>query len=335
MEIGVRAVATGLDTPWALAFAPDGRMFFTERPGRIRVIESGQLSPEPLATLPVVETAEGGLLGLAVDPDFPAAPYLYSMYTYQAAQGLRNRVVRLRLAEATIVEDRVLLDDLPAASIHDGGRVKIGPDGLLYVTLGDAADAALAQDSAALAGKIVRLNRDGSVPPDNPVPGSPVYTLGHRNPEGLAWQPGTNRLYQTEHGPVGNDEVNLIEPGENYGWPDVQGPNHPAPYRSPLAVYTPAVAPAGATFYDGSLIPQWQGSFFFATLRGAQLRRLVFDPEDPGRILEEEVLYEGQFGRLRDVVQGLDGALYVATSNRDGRGRPGPEDDRILRIGPG
>lgn len=334
VALAVRAVATGLDTPWALAFVPDGRLFITERPGRLRVVENGQIRPQPVLTLPVRETAEGGLLGLAADPGFAQQPYLYTMYTYDAAQGLRNRVVRLRVDGSTVVEDRILLDNLPAASIHDGGRVAIGPDGLLYITLGDATQGPLAQDRTSPAGKILRLNRDGSIPTDNPFPGSPVYALGLRNPEGLAWQPGSGRLYATDNGPTGNDEVNLIEAGQNYGWPEAQGPQHPAPFQAPLVTYTPAIAPSGATFYDGSLIPRWRGSLLFAALRGSQLRRLTFDPSDPRRVVTQEALYEGQFGRLRAVVQGPDDALYVSTSNQDGRGSPGAQDDQVLRIGP-
>jgi glucose/arabinose dehydrogenase len=334
-QVEARAIASGLDTPWALAFAPDGRLFVTERGGQLRVIEHGQLRSEPLATLADVrESAEGGLMGLAVDPNFPAEPYLYTMYTYEGSNGPRNRVVRLRLDENSAREDAVLIDDLPASRIHDGGRVEFGPDGLLYVSAGDAAEPSRAQDGGSPAGKILRIGRDGSIPADNPNAGSPVYSLGHRNSQGFAWQPGSGRLYATEHGPSGNDEVNLLEPGQNYGWPDAQGPDHPAPFRTPLAVYSPAVAPAGATFYDSEAIPQWRGSFFFASLRGEHLRRLVFDEADPRRIVADEQLYQREYGRLRDVAQGPDGALYVATSNRDGRGSPSADDDRVLRIAP-
>lgn len=332
VAVTVRAIATGLDTPWSLAFAPDGRLFFTERGGRLRVIEGGQVRELSIAALRVQESGESGLMGLALDPQFPAEPYLYLMYT--GGQSRANRIVRLRLTGDTLQEERALLDGLPSGTIHDGGRVKFGPDGKLYATLGDTSDSKAPQNPAALAGKIFRLERDGAIPADNPIPGSPVYSLGHRNPQGLAWQPGTGRLYETEHGPTGNDEVNLIEAGANYGWPDVQGPNHPAPFRSPLAVYTPSVAPAGATFYDAAAIPQWRGSFFFGALRGVHLHRLTFDASDPRRVLADERLYEGEYGRLRDVVQGPDGALYVTTSNRDGRGSPVADDDRILRIGP-
>lgn len=333
----VDTVAAGLDTVWALAFAPDGRLFVTERPGRIRVIEGGQLREEPVSALSARETAggEGGLLGLALDSAFPRQPFLYVAYTADAGRGgTRNRLVRLRLEGNTAREDGALLDDLPAGIDHNGGRVKFGPDGKLYATLGEQYVSQRAQDRAALAGKIIRLNADGTIPDDNPFPGSPVYSWGHRNPEGLAWQPGTGRLYATEHGQSLNDEVNLIEAGENYGWPNAEGATHPAPYRSPVVAYRVPTAPSGATFYDGDALPQWRGSLFFGALRGEHLHRIVLDPENPRRVVGEERLLDGEYGRLRDVAQGPDGALYVATSNRDGRGSPDADDDRVLRIGP-
>jgi aldose sugar dehydrogenase len=327
-EVQVEAIAAGLDTPWGLAFAPDGRLFFTERPGRVRVIEGGVLRDEPLITLPVEEIGEGGLMGLEVDPGFPERPYLYTKYTYRSGGEILNRVVRLRVEGSSAVQDAVLLDGIPGASTHNGGRVKVGPDGKLYVTTGDAQRPQLSQDGESLAGKVLRMELDGSVPDDNPIPGSLVHSLGHRNSQGLAWHPGTGELYATEHGPVGDDEVNLIEAGENYGWPEVRGQEH-GEYRGPIAVYTPAVAPGGAAFYEGD-VEEWRGSLFFATLRGAHLHRL--EVGDDGRVVGRERLFEGEYGRLRDVVMGPDGALYVATSNRDGRGRPDQRDDRILRI---
>lgn len=334
VTVTVSKIATGLDTPWALAFAPDGRIFVTERPGRLRVIENGALRAQPVVTLPVNELGEGGLLGLALDPQFPGQPFMYTMYTYNGAQGPVQKVVRLRLQGNTADEDRVLLDNIPASTNHDGGRLVIGPDGLLYVTVGDVGSGTTSQNPASLAGKILRLTRDGAPAAGNLAPGSYVYTLGHRNPEGLAFQPAGGRLYSTEHGPTGNDEINLIEAGQNYGWPNAQGTNHPAPYISPLITYNPAVAPAGAAFYTSTLIPQWQGSLFFGTLRGQHLHRMAFAANDPRRIVAEERLLEDQYGRLRDVVQGPDGALYVTTSNRDGRATPRPDDDVVLRLAP-
>lgn len=333
VPLKVEAVATGLEVPWALAFAPDGRLFLTERPGRVRVIEGGRLRPEPVAVLPVAASGEAGLMGLALDPDFPRNGFLYVMYTYRAAGGLRNRISRLRLVGERAGQETVILDGIPGAGVHDGGRLRFGPDGKLYATTGDATEADSAQDRRSLAGKILRISPDGSIPEDNPFPGSPVFSRGHRNPQGLDWQPGTGALFATEHGAVGNDEVNRIEPGKNYGWPRIEGNERAPGLVTPLFVLTPAVAPAGASFYAVERIPQWTGSFFFATLRGRHLHRVDFAPGGRAVALHER-LFEAEFGRIRDVAVGPEGALYLATSNRDGRGEPGPGDDRILRVVP-
>jgi aldose sugar dehydrogenase len=336
----VEVVASGLRVPWALAFAPDGRLFFTERPGRIRVIEKGQLRPDPVATLPVVSSGEGGLLGLALDPGFARNGALYVMYTHGSGSSARNRISRLTLRDTQAVEEVVLLEGILGAGVHDGGRLKVGPDGKLYATTGDASQRDLAQAKETLNGKILRLNLDGSIPADNPFPGSPVYSYGHRNPEGLAWQPGTGRLYETEHGPTGEmglcclDEVNLIAPGANYGWPVVTGSPHDARFVDPvLDSGSDTWAPSGAAFYEGDLFPAWRGDLFFGALRGQHLHRLRLGA-DGRTVLQEERLFEGRFGRLRDVVLGPEGALYLTTSNQDGRGQPAADDDRILRVVP-
>lgn len=331
----VESVASGLQVPWALAFAPDGRLFFTERPGRIRVIAGGQLLPDPVAVLPAVSTSESGLMGLALDPDFASNGYLYVAYTYRTdAGGLQNRVSRLTVNGNQAGDESVLLDGIPASNIHDGGRLKFGPAGKLFVTTGDATNRDSAQDPSALSGKILRINPDGSIPEDNPFPGSPVFSYGHRNPEGLAFQRETGQLFSTEHGASGNDEVNVIDPGQNYGWPIVQGQPGDPRFVEPIALYTPAIAPTGATFYYGESFPGWKGHLFFTSLRGETLFHFVLGGDGGRQVVSQERLLEDEYGRLRDIVEGPDGYLYFSTSNRDGRGSPSGGDDRILRIVP-
>ena len=321
-------------------FSPDGRIFVTERPGRIRIIKDGQLLPDPWMTLEVAALGEGGLLGLALDSAFVENRYVYVAYTYRSPQGvLGNRLVRLREDAATGkgVMDKVLLENVAADSVHDGGRVKFGPDGKLYWTVGDAGDSQSAQEMSSLNGKVLRINSDGSIPQDNPFPGSPIYSYGHRNPQGIAWQPDTGRLYSTEHGPsggtygTGQDEVNYIEPGKNYGWPTVHGDQTQEGMVAPViqSGESETWAPSGTTFVLGG---PWDGSMVFAGLRGEALYRLVLDKTDPRKVLNLERYYAGQFGRLRDIVQGPDGALYILTNNRDGRGNPRQGDDRIMRL---
>ena len=327
----------GLDTPWAIDFAPDGRAFVTERAGRIRVIRDGQLVEEPWLTLEVVETGESGLMGIAVDPEFQQTRYLYAAYTLRAANGLQNRVVRLKddpgSNKGTL--DKVLLESIPGSATHDGARVRFGPDGKLYVTMGDAQTPQAAQDRNSLSGKVLRLNSDGSIPADNPFPGSPVYSYGHRNPQGLAWQPATGRLYVSEHGPSGTpccqDELNFVEPGKNYGWPTITGDATREGMVGPIrqSGATATWAPGGIAFVSKGA---WAGTLFMTGLRGQALYRVSLDREDPRKVVSFEPMLQNQYGRLRDVVEGPDGALYLLTSNRDGRGQPAAEDDRIIKL---
>jgi glucose/arabinose dehydrogenase len=334
----IETIARGLDTAWAIAFAPDGRIFLTERPGRIRVIKDGELQSEPWLKIAVYEGGESGLLGLALDPGFARGQrYVYTAYTYRDSDGkLKNRLVRLRDDNGKGVLDKILLDNAAGGSNHDGGRLRFGPDGKLYWTMGDAQESGLGQDLKSLNGKILRINPDGSFPADNSLPQSPVYSYGHRNPQGLAWQPESGRLYETEPGPSGipccHDEVNLIEPGKNYGWPAIYGDQSKAGMIAPvLQSGNDTWAPGGATFVTRKE-SLWAGSFLFTGLRGQALYRVVFDAKDPRKVALFERYFERKFGRLRDVTEGPDGALYLLTSNRDGRGRPGPEDDRVLRL---
>jgi glucose/arabinose dehydrogenase len=338
-NLNVESVAKNLDTPWAIDFAPDGRIFVSERPGRIRILEKGQLRADPWLVLEVVAAGESGLMGLALDPQFANNRFVYVAYTYRAANGRPlNRLVRLRddrkTGKGTL--DKVLLDNVAASNNHDGGRVKFGPDGKLYWTTGDAQTTRFAQNLSSLNGKILRLNPDGSIPADNPFPNSYVYSYGHRNPQGLAWQPETKRLYSTEHGPSGfqgccRDELNYIEPGKNYGWPTIRGDATREGMVSPVIQSGTGEtwAPTGATFVSRG---PWAGSFLFSGLRGQALYRVVMDANDPRKVAQMERLFYRQFGRLRDIVEGPDGNLYLLTSNRDGRGTPNKDDDRVIRL---
>jgi glucose/arabinose dehydrogenase len=337
----IEKVAGGLEVPWSIVWAPDGRMIFTERPGRVRVMEKGTLNPKPLFVVPDVESSEEtGLMSVALHPQFSSNHFIYLSYAYSSG-GIKVRVVRYREAQEGFVDRKVIIEDLPAAQYHAGCRIRFGPDGKLYVTTGDATQRALAQKLDSLAGKTLRLNDDGSVPQDNPFVGQQnarpeIWTFGHRNAQGMDWQPGSNLMFQTEHGPSGfdgpggGDEVNIVEKGKNYGWPTIHHTQTAPGLESPLLEYTPACAPASGSFYRGSVFSQFKGNFFFGCLRGERLIRVVLDGR---RVVSQEDLVKN-YGRIREVAEGPDGYLYLSTSNRDGRGKPASDDDRILRLVP-
>ena len=331
----VEVVVSDLEIPWSMVFAPDGRLFVTERPGRVRIIDlSGRTSQLALTLDDVFTDGEAGLLGLALDPSFVSNGLVYLYYSARTSAGrAANRVVRYRESGSRLAERVVLLDNIPANVIHDGGRLRFGPDGLLYITTGDAATEQLAQDVASLAGKVLRINADGTTPRGNPF-SSPVFSYGHRNPQGIDWHPVTGDLWESEHGATGNDEINVIDAGVNYGWPRIEGSQMMPAMREPITFYNPAVAPSGASFYRGQRFTQFANNFFVGTLRGTHLLRLRVDPAVARRIVAQERLLDGQFGRIRDVVSGPDGYLYFCTNNRDGRGNPVTGDDRIARLVP-
>ena len=336
--VGIEVVAGKLKIPWSIDWTPDRTALFTERGGDLRIIRDGILLPDPIFSVDVNDDAEGGLLGIAVDPEFEENQYIYMYQTYKTDGTTLNKVVRYTLANATVSEDLVLVDGIPGASYHDGGRIQFGPDGNLYITTGDAGNPSLAQDLDSLAGKILRITREGAIPQDNPFSNSAVWSWGHRNPQGMDWD-GSGNLIATEHGPSGergvaHDEINLILPGANYGWPETVGDESMAGMQDPLLhTGSETWAPSGSEFYDGDMIPGWTGKYFVANLRGEHLRMIDLDLSNNGTH-SHEGLFEGQFGRLRDVQTGPDGFLYLLTSNRDGRGSPVSNDDRILKIVP-
>ena len=336
----VESVAEGLKVPWSIVFTSADRMLVTERGGMIREIVNGDLNPEPVLVFEDVSArGESGLMGLAIDPQYSDNKYLYACYTYSGSSGAANRVVRLKDESDSIALDAVVLDPLPSANNHAGCRIRFGPDGKLYITNGDALDPSSAQDVNSLAGKILRINPDGSIPEDNPFRGSPVWSYGHRNPQGIDWQPGSGLMYSTEHGPSGfdgpggGDEINLIQAGGNYGWPLVSHDEKREGTIAPLIQFTPAEAPASLSFYASDVLPMFTGNLFFGALRGEGLVRIVLSEADPSEIITVEKIIS-DIGRVRDVVQGPDGFIYFSTSNRDGRGRAREGDDHIYRIVP-
>lgn len=342
-RLRVETVASGLEVPWGFAWLPNGGLLVTERPGRVRIIENGKLRPEPVFTVPDVEpSGESGLMDISVHPDFAKNSFVFLAYAYNS-DGKRVKVVRYRYSGGKLVQDRVVIENIPGAPNHAGTRSRFGPDLKLYVTTGDSTDWNLAQDINSLAGKTLRLNDDGSVPADNPFVGRAgyrpeIWTTGHRNAQGLAWQPGSRLMFQTEHGPSGfegrgggADEVNIVEAGKNYGWPIIWGTKTQTGLEAPLLLYTPACAPASAAFYTGGKLAGLKNNFFFGCLRGTKLIRVILDGR---RAVRQENLFDGEFGRIREVGEGPDGLLYFSTSNRDGRGTRAADDDRILRIVP-
>jgi len=342
---GIDTVASGLDVPWALAFAPDGRLFVTERVGRIRVIESSTLRQEPWATIPVAADGEAGLMGIAVAPDFATSRAIYVVATVARADGHVNQVLRLTDENGVGGRPTVVLDDIPGAVFHAGDAIAFGLDGMLYVATGDAREPSDAQDPASFAGKVLRMRPDGRVPDDNPTSGSLVYARGVRNMQGLTWLPSGEAI-GTDHGPSGfpnerfrqgRDELNVIPRGGNLGWPTVAGRSGDRRFTPPLVDWSdPGIAPSGVAAYTGPHAP-WAGSVFVAALKGEQLRRVVLvrDSTRAGwRAASDESLFVGVFGRLRAVAMGPDGLVYFTTSNRDGRGAPRSGDDHILRLQP-
>jgi len=320
----VQILATNLEKPWAIDFAGD-KIFVTEKAGQVRVIESGVLLDDPLATLRVANIFGGGLLGIAVHPAFDNNHFIYVYYTYEKDGTLWNKILRITELNNKLDAAKTIFDNMPGSVYNNGGIIKFGPDGKLYVGTGSVSESSYgSQDIQSLEGKILRLNDDGTIPDDNPFSDSPIFSFGHMNPKGLSWDNEGN-LFVTEMGPSKNDEINLVQPGGNYGWPEQECSGNEE-FIDPIVCYDPAIEPGGIVFYYGDKI-KLDNPLVLASLRASQLFNLEIDDE-----VKSQTSILGGMGRIRDVAIGPDDHLYLITSNTDGKGFPDASDDKLLRI---
>ena len=317
-------LAENLDKPRAIAVYDD-RIFVTEKDGLIRVIQNNTLLESPLAALRSADVFDGGLLGITLHPNFPNNHYMYVFLTYAEDDKLWNKILRITESENKLQNAETIFDKIPGSSFTNGGFIKFGPDEKLYIGTGTISDAShLPQDLNSLSGKILRINDDGTIPDDNPFPNSPIYSLGHRNPQGMTWDNDGN-LFVAEFGPEKNDEINLIQSGKNYGWPEQQCSSDEN-FENAVLCYDPSIEPGGILYYSGDIL-DFESPFIMASMRAANLYQLDFEE---GLSSQKSIL--SGVGRVRDVVQADDGSLYVITSNTDGKGFPDSMDDKLLRI---
>ena len=331
VELKTRTVSTGLSHVWEMVYGPDQQLWITERSGKISRVNLQTGAVTLLLNIPdVVSDGEGGLLGMAINPQFNVNPWVYVVYNYNSGSVYREKVVRYTYSGGSLNSPLIILDLIPAASIHNGSRLLVTSDQKLLITTGDASVAANAQNTNSLSGKILRVNMDGSIPADNPLANNKLWTYGHRNPQGLV-QVGA-RLYASEHGPNNDDEVNLIEKGRNYGWPNVEGfCDKPAEQTfcsanniaEPLMAWTPTIATSGLTYYNSDLIPQFKNSLLLLSLKASKFTQLKLN--DAGdKILGSKDFFVSEFGRLRAICQSPDGKIYMGSSNGS--------NDKIIEI---
>lgn len=337
-EVNYEIFVNNLEVPWSIVFTSPERVLVNERPGRLRQIINGILDENPVKVFSDVKSAaEEGLMGLALHPKYKDNKFIYLTYAYEKNENIWVKLYRFKDSGSSLDDEKIIFDNIPAARFHAGCRIKFGPDDKLYITTGDAGEKEFAQDLNKLHGKILRLNDDGTIPNDNPFNNSPVWTYGHRNPQGIDWYPGTDILWSTEHGPSGfdgpggGDEVNVIVKGANYGWPVVSHYDSREGMISPVLVFTPAEAPASGMFYKSGKIERFKNCFLFGCLRGNGIISVKVDPNDKTKVLSFEKIAQ-DFGRIREISEGYDGAIYFSTSNRDGRGKVREGDDKIYRI---
>ncbi|KQC01223.1 sorbosone dehydrogenase family protein [Pedobacter sp. Hv1] len=328
VTLKTNVLVSGLVNPWEIVYGPDQFIWLTEKSGKISRLNPQTGAVSPLLTISEVRVnGEGGLLGMALHPDFATNPYVYVVYNYGTTY--KGKVVRYTYSGGALNNPQILLDQIPAASIHNGSRLLINAN-KLFITTGDASDTSTPQNNTSISGKILRINLDGTIPADNPNRNSPIWTSGHRNPQGLVLV--SSKIFSSEHGPDSDDEINVIEKGRNYGWPNVKGfcnePNEQAfctqnNIVEPLINWTPTIAPSGLTYYNSNYIPQFKNSLLLAVLKGSKLVQLKLD-ETQSRIVETKDFYVNSFGRLRAVCQSPEGKIYICTSNGS--------NDKIIEI---
>lgn len=325
-DLNTDVIVDGLNNPWEIVFGPDGEIYFTERDGRIwKLSEFGDA--KVIQTFPKSGAVEGGTLGLALHPEFEKNKKIYVYQTNLELEFYQNKIFSFTVEDDMLTDKQIILDGIPGAPWHDGGRIQFGPDEKLYISTGDAISPGLSQDLSSLAGKILRINPDGTIPTDNPFESSPVFSYGHRNPQGLAWS--TNGMFvSSEHGPsgelgYGHDEVNIILKGKNYGWPNIVGNSSDENFVNPLIHSGQSTwAPSGMVFYDSDKISSFSGKFLIGTLRGEHL--MVVEISDDGSLISTEKFFDGDFGRIRTAQIDHDGNLYLLTANGN--------NDKIIRI---